>query len=232
MQEQLPEIVEKFGKPEEIHPAYGVAQVSRYQSTGMNLFGSDLTHHNYITITVSKASVGRDLHNDYVHPGEELIEFSMSHAQWARFVAGSDMSFATEVTLGRYSEGGTYSLIPRIAQKEETRKDQFDREFQQKLQKSLKDIQDSVESLQKLSNDKSVSKAKLKQIAFDLLNQIGNLPRNLDFAVEQFKEVTEKGVQDAKIEIEAYISEAMRQGSLPSVSNQESPALPPDSTNS
>lgn len=232
MQEQLPEIIEKFGKPEEVHPAYGVAQVSRYQSTGTNLFGSDLTHHNYITITVSKASVGRDLHNDYVHPGEELIEFSMSHAQWARFVAGSDMNFSTEVTLGRYSEGGTYSLIPRIAQKEETRKDQFDREFQQKLAESLQGIRKSVENLQELASDKTVSKVELRRIVSSLQNQLGNLPSNLDFAVKQFKEVTEKGVQDAKIEIEAYISEAIKQGSLPSVSNQDTPSLPSDSTNS
>jgi hypothetical protein len=206
MKEQLPEIVERFGKPEEIHPAYGVAQVSRHQSTGVNLFGSDITHHNYITITVSKASVCRDLHEDWVHPDGELIEFSMSQAQWARFVAGADRNFATEVTLGRYSTGGTYSLIPRIAQKKETRKDQFDREFQKKLSESLQSIRKSVENLKELASDRTVSKVELRRIVSNLQNQMDNLPRNLDFTVEQFKKVTEQGVQDAKIEIEAYIS--------------------------
>lgn len=219
--EQLPEYIEKKGGTVEVHPAYGVVQVSRRSSSpGMNLFGSDLSHQHYITVTVSKASIRRDLHRDWTFPDGDLVEFSLSEAQWAKFVAGASQSFATEVTLERYSEGGTYFLTPEIARKAESRKDQFDKEFQQKLLRTLEGLNKSVDALRELSDGKSVSKVKLKEVVRGLQIQLSNLPSNMNFAVEQFREITEKNVEEAKTEIEAYLTAAVQRSGLESLAAQ------------
>lgn len=216
---QQPQIQKTPSGLEETHPAYGVVHVSRRQChPGMNLFGSDLAHQHYITVSVRRASVQRDLHRDWVFPREELVEFSMSEAQWARFVAGSNQSFASEVTLERYGEGGRYFLTPEIDKGSETRKDQFDREFNEKLQRKLEGLQNSIAELKELSEGKSVSKVKLKDILSSLTIQMENLPKDLNFAVGQFKEVTEKTVEEAKVEIEAYVSAAINRAGLESTS--------------
>lgn len=43
------------------HPAMGLISVSRYSSTGQQLFGSDITHHHYIHVQVQRAEVTRHL---------------------------------------------------------------------------------------------------------------------------------------------------------------------------
>jgi hypothetical protein len=192
----------------------------------MNLFGSDLSHQHYISITVSKASVSRDLHRDWTFPKGDLIEFSMSEAQWARFVAGANQSFASEVTLERYVEGGTYTMTPEIANKTENRKDQFDREFREKLQKKLEGLQGSIAELKELSEGKSISKVRLKEILQSLRVQVGNLPSDLNFAVSQFQEVTERTVEEAKVEIEAYVSAAVQRAGLDHLTAQAPHLLP------
>lgn len=205
------------------HPAYGTISVSRIQCGGRTLFGSDLDHQSYVAITVNRAAVERDLHRDFVFPKEELIEFAMSESQWARFVSGAGQSFCTEVTLDRCTEGGEYKMVPSIERAEESRKDQFDQEFQQKLLKALEGFNKSVEDLKELSDGKSVSKVKLKEVVKGLQIQLSNLPSNLNFAVEQFKEVTEKNVDEAKAEVQAYIVAAAQRAGLPST---EVPHLP------
>lgn len=226
--EQLPEYIEKNGSTVEVHPAYGVVQVSRRSSSpGMNLFGSDLSHQHYIAVTVCRASVHRELHRDWTCPGEDLVEFSLSEAQWAKFVAGASQSFATEVTLERYSEGGKYVMAPEIARKTESRKDQFDKEFQQKLFRALEGFSKSVEALKELSDGKSVSKVKLKEVVRGLQIQLSNLPSNMNFAVEQFREVTERNVEEAKVEIEAYLTAAVQRSGLESLAAQAPTPIAP-----
>lgn len=226
--EQLPEYIERHGRTDEVHPAYGVVQVSRRSSSpGINLFGSDLSHQHYIAVTVSRASIHRDLHRDWTYPEEDLVEFSLSEAQWAKFVAGAQQSFATEVTLERYTEGGNYVMTPEIARKAESRKDQFDKEFQQKLLRTLEGLNKSVNALRELSDGKSVSKVKLKEVVRGLQIQLSNLPSNMNFAVEQFREITEKNVEEAKTEIEAYLTAAVQRSGLESLAAQAPTPIAP-----
>ena len=180
------------------HPAYGVITVSRPSSSppGATLFGSDLQHQHYISVEVKTADLKRDLHKDWVHPTGSLIRFSLSEAQWGKFVSGTGRSQATPVTLERIREGHLVS-VPMIRQPKQNRKDCFNQEFKAKLAESMEEINTKVSQLSALLDDKTISKTKLRGIAGSLKIITEQLPGNLNFIVESFKEVTEEMVAEA-----------------------------------
>ena len=209
------------------HPAFGLISVTRPQSSpGVTLFGSDLQHQGYISVEVKTASMDRELNRDWYYPADTVLRFSMSEAQWARFVSGAGRSQATPVTLERVREGNLVS-VPSIERPEESRKDVFNTEFQENLEAALAEFRSSVSELQELSNQKAVGKTRLKQIATDLSRKLGNLPSNLNFAVESFREATETVVEEAKSEIDAHFTNAAYRVGLKGIETGDTNPRPP-----
>lgn len=207
-QKQEPTVTSRDGKKVHNHPAFGVVTVTRPSySPGINLFGSDLSHQNAISITIQTAKLERDLNRDWVFPTGTVLEFTMSESQWAKFVAGAGRSMATPVTLDTVSQGPLVRL-PGISVPKESRKDTFNQEFKEKLDEAIGSINSLTEQLEELASGKSVSKVALKHLVANLKNKVSNLPKNMDFAVESFQEVTETVVEEAKAEIEAYYLDA------------------------
>lgn len=201
----------KKGAVRSTHPAFGLVTVSRPQANpGVNLFGSDLSHNHLISVTIQTAKNERELGRDWQFPTGTLLEFHMSEAQWAKFVSGAGRSQATPVTLSYApSPGSSYEVVPSIEVPKESRKDQFNAEFKEGLRIALEEIRTISENLRKLTEEKSVSKTKLKELSKSLEIGVGNLPSNLNFAVTSFKEATEDTVEAAKAEIEAYATNAL-----------------------
>jgi hypothetical protein len=224
MSKQKPTVSESNGIQELNHPAFGTIEVTRPTSSpGTTLFGSDLRHSHYIRVSISTASVSRSLSSDWIHPEEQILTFNLSEAQWAKFVSGAGRSLATPITLERVTTG-PLSKVPAIEYPEETRKDTFDREFRNKLKEALDDVRVLTERLEELSQGKSVSKVALKEVTTKLKTVSGNLPSNLAFAVEQFKELTESIAEEAKAEVEAYAEQVILSKGLQSMTQQ--PTLP------
>ena len=215
------------------HPAFGVVTVTRPQSSpGTTLFGSDLQHQHFISVSIQTAEMERDLKRDWVFPTGGILEFSMSEAQWARFVAGAGRSQATPITLTRVKEDGRMVCVPDIKPPAENRKDAFNKEFQESLKQTLSQFEKAVAELADLSEQKSISKVKLREITSNLSGKLKNLPSNLNFAVESFREVSETVVEEAKAEIEAYIANAAHSAGIKAIQagktiSPNPPELPP-----
>jgi len=215
------------------HPAFGVVTVTRPQSSpGTTLFGSDLQHQHFISVQIQTAEMERDLSRDWVFPRGTVLEFSMSEAQWARFVSGAGRSQATPITLTRVMENGKLTGVPAIKTPAESRKDAFNKEFQDNLKKTLSQFEEAVAELAELSEQKTISKVKLRTITSNLSGRLKNLPSNLNFAVESFKEVSETVVEEAKAEIEAYFANAAHSAGIKAIQagdtiSHNPPELPP-----
>jgi methyl-accepting chemotaxis protein len=174
----------------------------------------------------------RDLNRDWVFPTGGILEFSMSEAQWARFVAGAGRSQATPITLTRVKEDGKMTCVPNIKPPTENRKDAFNKEFQESLKQTLSQFEKAVAELADLSEQKSISKVKLREITSNLSGKLKNLPSNLNFAVESFREVSETVVEEAKAEIEAYFANAAHSAGIKAIQagktiSPNPPELPP-----
>lgn len=181
------------------------------------MFGSNLGHHNYVSIKISEAELDRDLHRDYIYPGRTLIEFRMTDAQWASVVSSSGMGSTIPVTLERISQGSPLTRLPEIEPLHASRKEQFDLEFEAKVRETLNSLNKLVKDLEELSDQKTISKKSLKDVLKGLKVSLGNLPSNLKFTTSSFRETTSKMVEDAKAEIEAYIMTATQRVGLESL---------------
>lgn len=104
LEEQEPEVVEVTtgahrGSKLLRHPAYGQIGASRTYGGGRALYGSDFRHNSSVTIRISESEVTRDLSRDWPHATREIVEVTLSEAQWATFVSSLNMGEGTQCTL-------------------------------------------------------------------------------------------------------------------------------------
>lgn len=205
------------------HEAFGVISMVTSTKTGGGeasgeaLFGSDLRHRQVLSIKVSRATLNRSLNRDWVHEEQTLMEFEMSHAQFAQFITSNGNGQGTPITLRVAPEKGSrLSNVPPIS-KEESRLDSMRGEVQASASSELSNLQARVNDLGRMIEGGKVSMKDLKELHRDLVIRMENLPKNLAYAVKTAEEAMSKSVSDAKIEIEAYADNVARRIGLESL---------------
>lgn len=68
------------------HPAFGRIKASRVSGQTV-LAGIDYPQAHYITLTISTATLNRNLSRDWWFTDREVIEVSMSETQWAQMLS-------------------------------------------------------------------------------------------------------------------------------------------------
>lgn len=223
------------------HPAMGLVEVSRYSSNGTRLFGSEITHHHYINITVKRAQVTRRLSRDWIHGEERIVEFSLSTAQWAHLVASIGMAEGTPVTLQHAPVEGT--PIHRLPDFE---RDPVSLTFAKEVSDAARVASEGVVRVQKLLDDylkpgaKGPKKSDLEQIREELRHAGEHFQGTMTYVTKCFKEAMEEATEAAKTEVEGFVSgiaqrtglETLKQSALPSIgehrpSTQDDHYLPP-----
>jgi len=184
----------------ETHPAYATIGASRVTSSppGHTLFQTDFRHQHFVTVTIHRADLSRGLSSDHVFGTEQIIEVALSEAQWATFVATPNVGFGVPCTL-EYLQGEGY--VPGIL-REENRRTQFNAEMAGHLR-------DTIASM-----EEALAQAKTKAQREPIEAAIRNMRSNFDFYVKQFDEHAEETVEHAKIEVEAYLTDAIRRAGL------------------
>lgn len=205
---------ERIEKPDSIthdtefrHPAFGQVTVHHWNSSHHHrMYGSDLGHSSGLTITVTGSTLYRGLSNDRHHSQDILLEFDLTEAQWARFVASTGNGNGVPVTL-RHARRGPLEDIPRIAAPEASKREVHGKEMASALKKTLERAQRiSNEIGTMLASPGSISKTRLKELHHDLDLAVSHLPGTTQFIYDQFAEATEKTAEDAKLEIEAHVN--------------------------
>ena len=198
------------------HPAYGVVILSHVHGGGGNVFGSDIGHLGRMRISVRRATLHRHLNRDWIHGhGQELLDFEMTHAQFAEFITGVGKGEGTPITLRRAPETHAVS-VPGIA-KIESKNDTFRREIRDAAIEKLDKMRAEVVRLVDLIESGKTPRAELRDIAANLARHVGQLPGNLEFVVSSAEEALEKATTDAKIEVEAFIGAKAKQLGLESI---------------
>ena len=68
------------------HESYGTIQFSKAQGSARTLFGSSIKHNNIISCRISNGELQRYLNKDWIHPISTILEFEMSHTQFAEML--------------------------------------------------------------------------------------------------------------------------------------------------
>ena len=187
------------------HPAYGTITMTTTSSgCGKTLFGSDIDHNHTVRITISHAEVHRNLCRDWVHPGNQLISFQMSQAQFAQFITSAGNGVGTPITIEWLPQVGHIPEIRNPKTKSETHR----REIRDAAVKAQEKMAKDVAALKALLASGKIGKRDLAEIVRSMEINLGNAPANMAFVVESAEEALSKAESDAKIEVESYIQMA------------------------
>lgn len=190
----------------EAHESYGMIGVVRGQSTNpQNLFGSSIQHRSTISIVIHSAEHVRDLSTDWYHAQRQLIEVEMSQAQFAEMITSPNIGDGVPCTIRRID--GKLMEEPPF----ESKKDIFNREFQEQMQKIVdEDTPYMQEALEILNNKSSITKGDRETIKSAISMLLQEVKSNLGFTYKQFQEQMDKTVQEAKAEVESFVETKVR----------------------
>lgn len=176
------------------HPAF--AQISAHRVSGhATLYGSDFHHQNHIRVSIARSELTRGLSTDWPHTGRELIEVSLSEAQWAHFVSSLNVGTGTQCTLSHVNREVVPGLPDPVS-----RTDQFGAEMHARQQRALA----SLALLSGAINEAGLSGKKAATLVNLVRRAAQDIDGNTKFVADMFGEHMEKVVQDAKAEVNAY----------------------------
>jgi hypothetical protein len=196
------------------HSAYGQLAVSR-TSGSKHLYGSEFSHQHYVSIELHESERHRSLSRDWHHQNKMLARICLSEAQWATFVAAVGQGAGVPCTI-EYAEGKRRGEVPPPQTRE-----LYHGEAKQAVEESVIELDRLIA---RIDDQKSKMSAKL---AADLIGHVRNakarLTSTLPFIVDSFAEHMETTVEQAKIEVEAIVSQTVQRAGLEAIGLKAAP---------
>lgn len=196
------------------HPAFGQIVVHRVQGA-TNLYGSDFTHHGFVTVEIFGSEMHRDLSRDWYFARECKIEVAMSEAQWATFVSSFNIGSGVPCTI-LHENGVTTPGLPE--------RSTF-RMYSEEAQKQLAAALDSLRACEAevMAATSKLTKKAQSEVQGPIRRAIQTITSSLPFVKKQFDEHIEESVERAKVEANAYLMNAVRASGLKALSNAPVP---------
>lgn len=201
-----------LGGEEETHESYGMIGFTRVTIGGygggqfQNFFGSDLDNHmSCMRLRISTGVRRRGTGQHWFHERDRIIDVDMTSAQFAELLTTANVGSGVPCTI-RWLNGKSVAFPP--AAKTSASKSQ--EEFEEKVEEIAKDAKGLVERLNALLEPRSsLTKASVREIAHDLTMVVQAIEKNLPFSLTTFREAIQDVVQEAKAEVDAFVSNAV-----------------------
>ena len=197
------------------HPAYGQISVSRTSGGRTALYGSDFIHQQSVRVSISTSTMDRHLNSDWPHEDREIIEIEMSEAQWATFVSSFGIGGGVQCTI-RHRDG---KMVPGFPLRDEAR------EFGAEMSEQSKDALIALENAIAAVADSKMSKKDADKIIGSIRTAAREIGVNADFVQKCFDEHMETRTEKAKVEIHAYMQNAVQRAGLETLMKGAAPAL-------
>lgn len=193
------------------HPAFGQITISRVSSShGQNLYGADFKHSHFLELTIVESELVRDLSYDRHSPGRQLIQVSMTEAQWATFVSSPNTGGGTPCTLERiYGKG-----VPAIPARRQ--EDVAKSEVKEQVASLVKSIDKAIAEVGGVIGQ-SLSNVKRDKIMDHLHALRATVSAGIPWVAQQFDEHMETTVEHAKVEVNAYMQSAIQRAGLQAI---------------
>ena len=185
------------------HPAFGQIAVSRVSGHAV-LYGSDFVHQHSVRLRISTSSLRRDLSHDWPFADREFVEVEMSEAQWASFVSSFNLGSGVQCTI-RQRDG---KMIPGFPLRDEA--SEFDSEMSENSKVALTALNRAVAAVA----EAKISKKDADRILSGISKAAQEIGVNSDYVQQRFGEHMEKRVHKARVEIDAYFHNVIRNAGL------------------
>jgi hypothetical protein len=188
------------------HPAFAQISASRVSGSA-NLYDSDFSHQNFMTITIRKSELHRSLSNDWHVAKDELIQVALSEAQWATFVSSPNNGSGVPCTLNHFQGMPVPELPPPSDSREQ---------FKQEMNETVLQIQSELNSLVG-SLGEPLGKTKVAALRKQLDSLAYQLTGSTQFVASQFDEHIERTVEKAKVEVNAYVTNVIHRTGIDAI---------------
>lgn len=178
--------------------------ISRIHGQSGYLFGTEIQANNFIELTLSGASMKRDLTQDWFHQGKTLFRVKMSPNQFSELMTNLNTSPGVPVTI----EEVCGERIEQCSDME-SKKDYTHRMFRQRMANWIADINKRSKEAERIINKKTLSKEDQRELKLFYDSIIGEVKNNIPFFAKCFQEVMDKVVLDAKTEIDNALLHAV-----------------------
>lgn len=209
------------------HNSFGTIEVARVRcgGNGQELFESELNHHTFLSIKISKAKAYRNLHRTWIHSSlrEDIIaEFMVSEAQWASLVSSVGIANATPITFSQYRDGDLFFCDG--IEKSESLKDTHVREVKEALADHSARAKELCRKIETLMNAGKAGKGQLSELLSEA-QRFMHLASNMGFAQESMEEAMEKTVAAGKAEVEAFAMGTVHKLGLQKIAELQAPTV-------
>jgi len=195
-------ITEEGSRSTETHEAFGLVKIDRIQGR-QPLFGSHLENHGtYFNLTVCQAQVDHELGRDWYYPRAQLIEISMSAAQFAELITTLNCGSGVPCTVDRVDG----VRMERVPTSNRTESHKIRSSFEKSISSLVKFVKKSATEVEAILEKKSLTKTDKAAVLGALHKTLMELESNAPFMVESFQEAAEKVVTAAKTEVDAFMS--------------------------
>ena len=168
------------------HPAYGVIQLGRSQSSSNDvMFGSTMRSSYKMTLSIHAASIRHSLGKDHIFAEEEIIEVAMTSDQLGRMMSSVGMAEGVPCTILR-RDMRRVPDPPAIPTEQQRIQDAFDA----KMQSMARDLRGHLpEIMAILDKEGAINKGDREALrnALAMLHQ--EVASNAGFAMHQFQGV-------------------------------------------
>lgn len=196
------------------HPAFATLQVTEVSGGSRVLFGSDVDHQYRLRLQITPAYLVRDLSHDWFHASvKTMVEFEMTHAQFAALAGSVGKGGGVPITLMYKPKSDGCEMVPAI-DRIESKIDLFSREVAEKARRSMESMQAQINRLGAALESGKVGTKELREIHRNLNAASENLPGNLKYTVGQAQEMLEQASNDARTQVEAYVDSVARRTGL------------------
>ena len=203
---------DNLGWEKETHPAYGVIGISRVAGRA-SLFNSATVHQHYISLTIKEASRNIDGTREFVMGHKELINISMTEAQFAQMITQPNQGDGVSCTVRHVHGDQDYGN--RWGRPEPPDPEPFLKKFKKEagdrgemISASLKSAKDLVEGL--IDGSKNPTKANLAALKASLADARLQFDRNMPYVLEMMEETMEDRMATAVVEFESYVSQSLQ----------------------
>jgi hypothetical protein len=188
----------------ESHPAFGMVALSRVTGSPGKMFGSHLNRHaGFIELTVKRAVRDHDLHQDWHFGKDSLLQLRLTHTQFAELITTMNMGDGVPCTLA-YLPG---EEVPDIPDDLETEQEKVTAGFEDETQKFGAKVRKRFTEVEIILNKPGTITKKDREVIRNAMAMvIQDVEANMPFVLRQFVESTEKVAQQAKAEVEGFLS--------------------------
>lgn len=194
------------------HPSFGQVRLSRCSCTpGVELFGSDLKHSSFITLTIDQADETFVLGRHWRHAKSSIIEIHLSYSQFVRLMGNMNVQEGSPCTIHyraittKEQAGVIKSPIQKINVKELT-----ENEINKTTAQATGEIEEAMKELEAIiDSKKSFGKGDMR-VALDALERLHRRLEGNQWGVnDAYKRQMDKLTSEAKNEADAYIHHAI-----------------------